>query len=75
MQSTTLKDLSVREYLKDFVCVKLPTKDNRDLIKFFGLKYVPQFYVLDSKGELIGEFTGFRTSDKFIAEIKEIVEK
>ena len=75
MRNGTLKDLSVRESLKDFVVVRILTRTNRELTREFGVTRVPTFFVVDSGGSRVGSFAGYKTPEQFVNEVQVIMAK
>ena len=75
MRSGTLKDLSVREYLQDFVNVVILTRNNRELTQEFGVRSVPTFFVVDSEGNRVGSFVGYKAPSDFVAEMERLLTK
>jgi thioredoxin-related protein len=64
----------VKEYLKDFILVKLNISANRELGRSFGVKGIPSLFVVDSEGKQVGSIVGYRDAEKFLKAMKEIME-
>lgn len=64
----------MREYLKDFVVVKINTGANRELARKFGIRGIPSLFVVDAEGNRVGSIVGYRDAEKFLQEMKKIME-
>jgi thioredoxin-related protein len=74
LDQTTFQDTSVREYLKDFVIVKLDSRAHRELAQKFKVRGIPAMFVVDAEGNQVGSIVGYRDAEKFLQALKDIME-
>lgn len=65
-EKKTLSDTTVSQKLQDFVWVKINAeKSNEDFVKKFNTKSYPQFFILNSKGEILKKDKGVMNATEF----------
>jgi thioredoxin-like negative regulator of GroEL len=66
--------LNVREYLKDFVLVRVLVQSNREIAARHAVTRVPTVFMLNSQGKALGSFTGGKPADDLIKTLKGMLE-
>ena len=66
--------MNVREYVKDFVLVKVLIQSNREIATKYAVRAVPTVFVLDSEGKTVGSFTGAKQAQDLIKTLKGMLE-
>ena len=75
LDRTTWKDEGVISAVKEkAIAVKIDVDDNRDLAMRFAIRSIPTIIFLDSDGNEVTRFVGYRDADRFLKEFESIGE-
>ena len=75
LDRTTWKDENVIESVKEkAIAIKVDVDQHRDLAAHFSIRSIPTIIFLDSDGNEVKRFIGYRDADRFLEEFNSIGE-
>jgi thioredoxin 1 len=75
LDRTTWKDEKVIESVKEkAIAIKIDVDQHRDLAAHFAIRSIPTIIFLDSDGNEVKRFIGYRDADRFLEEFESVGE-
>ena len=72
LEQEVLVQPQVASELRKFICVKLDVDKNRDVALAYGIRSLPRIIVVNTYGEIIGDWLGYRDTKEFLQLIADI---
>jgi thiol-disulfide isomerase/thioredoxin len=72
LEQEVLTQPQVASELRKFICVKLDVDKNRDVALAYGITSLPKVIVVNTYGEIIGDWLGYRDTREFLQLIADI---
>jgi len=72
LEQGVLTQPQVASELRKFICVKLDVDKNRDVALAYGIASLPKVIVVNTYGEIIGDWLGYRDTKEFLQLIADI---
>ncbi len=72
LEQGVLTQPQVTSELRRFICVKLDTDKNRDVARAYGITSLPRIIVVNTYGEIIGDWLGYRETKEFLQLVADI---
>lgn len=72
LEREVLAEPKISSELRKFVCVKLDVDKNPGVAMAYGVVSMPRIIIINTQGEIIGDWLGYRTADEFLQLLADI---
>jgi len=72
LEQGVLTQPQIASELREFICVKLDVDKNRDVALAYGITSLPKIIVVNTYGEIVGDWLGYRDAKEFLQLIADI---
>jgi len=72
MESETFSHGDVLSRLRRFTCLKIDVEKDRDLALAYGISSLPRTFVINTHGEMVGDWLGYRDAEQFLELLDQI---
>jgi thiol-disulfide isomerase/thioredoxin len=73
LEQEVLTQPRVLQELRKFICVKLDAEKSRDVAMAFGVVSLPRIVVVNTHGEIIGDWLGYRDANEFLDLVADVL--